>query len=484
MIDNVKLNNTLDTKGNEMIDKNILINYGDRPAVITDGGRLFRYGDLVEVADRIAVHTHNRSLIFCLTSNTIGSLAGYISFILNGVVPVMIDNEWDNDYLKNFIEIFRPEYMWLPSNRQVDISGSVVLTSLYDYSLIKLERASVYPLHKNLALLLPTSGSTGSPKLVKLTYENIYDNAVSISKYLSIDKKERPITALPMHYSFGLSIINSHLINGATILLTDKSLIEKEFWSFLKAEKATSLSGIPYSFEILKKLRFFNMDIPDLKTITQAGGKLNDELNREFSEYCLKTGKRFFVMYGQTEATARMSYLPPDFSLKKLGSMGISIPGGEFSLIDENGINIKGPNIEGELVYKGKNVSMGYAICGEDLAKGDENEGVLITGDMAKRDQDGFYYIVGRKKRFIKLYGNRVNLDETERLLKNIFPDCACSGEDDKMKIYVTDPRLVDDVRSFVSQKTGINPRAFDVIYNDKIPKNSSGKTIYSKLPN
>jgi acyl-coenzyme A synthetase/AMP-(fatty) acid ligase len=258
--------------------------------------------------------------------------------------------------------------------------------------------------------------------------------------------------------------------------------MEKEFWTFLKSYEATSLSGIPYSFEILKKLRFFEMDFPYLKTLTQAGGKLNDDLNREFSEYCLKSNKRFFVMYGQTEATPRMSYLPPEYSIKKLGSMGIAIPGGDFFLIDKNGNTIEEPDREGELVYKGRNVFMGYAKCRDDLANGDENNGVLVTGDLAKRDKDGFYYIVGRKKRFIKLFGNRVNLDETERLIKNIIPDCACAGIDDKMIIFITQKDHIQDVKRFISTKTGINPKAFKVTVIDKIPKNSSGKTVYSQL--
>ncbi|MGD0712479.1 MAG: AMP-dependent synthetase, partial [Bacteroidales bacterium] len=175
-------------------------------------------------------------------------------------------------------------------------------------------------------------------------------------------------------------------------------------------------------------------------------------------------------------------YLPSQYSLTKLGSMGIAIPGGEFSIIDEKGTNIEGPEIIGELVYKGKNVSLGYAECGDDLKKEDENHGILCTGDIAKRDSDNFYYIVGRKKRFIKIYGNRVNLDETERLLKNIVPDCACAGEDDHMIIYITDKTRADEVRNYISSKTGINHAAFSVRHIAEIPKNSSGKTIYSKL--
>jgi len=311
-----------------------------------------------------------------LAENSIGSLVGYLSFITNNIVPLMLYSGLDQELLDNLIDTYQPEFIWMPEDNDNGINVGELVISILGYSLIKLSCSRDDLMHDDLGLLLPTSGSTGSPKLVKLTYENIYSNAESISDYLSINENERPITSLPMHYSFGLSIINSHLIKGATILLTHNSFMEKAFWSFLKTYKATSLSGIPYSFEILIKLRFFNMDIPHLGTITQAGGKLNDDLNREFSEFSKKTGKRFFVMYGQTEASARMSYLPHEYSITKLGSMGIAIPGGEFSLIDENGNNIEEPDKEGELVYMGKNVSMGYARSRADLGKRDENNGV------------------------------------------------------------------------------------------------------------
>ena len=465
-----------------MIKYALLATFSENVAVISIDSKQYKYKELLEHTQEIAKKLEPRSLVFCLSQNSIGSLVGYLSFITNNVVPIMLDSSLDHELLDNLIITYKPEYIWLPEKNTNTIKGGELIINILGYSLVKLSSSKGYLLHDDIGLFLTTSGSTGSPKLVKLTYENIYSNAESISEYLSIDEKERPITSLPMHYSFGLSIINSHLIKGATILLTNNSLMEKEFWSFLKTYKATSLSGIPYSFEILKKLRFFNMDLTHLKTITQAGGKLNDDLNREFSEFSKKSGKRFFVMYGQTEATARMSYLPHEQSITKLGSMGIAIPGGEFSLINENGNIIEESDREGELVYKGKNVSMGYAECGEDLARGDDNNGVLVTGDMAKRDRDGYYYIVGRKKRFLKLFGNRVNLDETERLLKNIIPDCACAGDDDKMIVYITESNRVEEIRQYISLKTGINPIGFDVKIINKIPKNSSGKTIYSKL--
>jgi long-chain acyl-CoA synthetase len=451
-------------------------------AVVTDKGDELRYSELVNISNIIFNKIAHRSLVFCLCSNSLGSLFGYLAFISNRIVPLLLDSSINKEILDELINIYQPKYLWLPANRISEYPTGHEIYSTFDYSLIKLNPENTFFLHDDLALLLTTSGSTGSPKFVRISYENLEDNASSIADYLSIDIHERPVTTLPMNYSFGLSILNSHLLKGAKILLTSKSIMEKEFWTFLIDKKATSLSGVPFTFEILKKIGFLKMDLPFLKTLTQAGGKLNIELNKEFAEYCHKKDKQFFVMYGQTEATARMSYLPSEYSLSKLGSIGIAIPGGEFSLIDESKSAVEGYNTIGELVYKGKNVSMGYAECGLDLQKGDENKGILFTGDLAKRDCDNFYSIVGRKKRFIKLFGNRIDLDETERILKSILPECACVGEDDLMKIFITDSKLIEKSRNFISAKTGIHPSAFMIKIIDSIPRTTSGKTIYSDL--
>ncbi len=456
--------------------------YKSKAAAITEDNRIVTYKELIYYSDLIYSVIQHRCLIFCLCQNTLGSLCGYVSFISNNVVPLMLDGSIDKELLNELIKEYAPEYLWLPSERHEEFEGTYIHFSNLGYSLVCLNADVHYPLNDNLRLLLTTSGSTGSPKLVRLSYENIESNARSIAEFLSIDDNERPVTTLPMSYSYGLSVINSHLYMGATLLLTPQPLMKKEFWNFIKANKATSLSGVPYTYEILKKLRFFSMKLPFLKTLTQSGGKLSDDINKAFSEFCIQSEIRFFPMYGQTEATARMTYLPSPYILSKLGSIGVAIPGGELELIDENGKCLEGGEVMGELVYKGKNVSMGYSVHGEDLIKGDENNGVLYTGDIARRDTDGFYYIVGRKKRFIKIYGYRVNLDETERLLKKIIPDCACTGKDDNMVIYITDITKANEVKEYIANKTGLNHLAFTVKYIDQIPRNLSGKTIYTKL--
>ncbi|MFH1618987.1 MAG: AMP-binding protein [bacterium] len=456
--------------------------YSDSTAAISESGERATYGELDRSGDELYAKIAHRCLVFCLCENSLGSLIGYVSFIKHRVVPLLLARDMDPELFNGLLKLYEPEYIYLPAGLADRFKGLEKVWSGFNYALVKTNYATNYPLFDALALLLTTSGSTGSPKLVRQSYKNISSNAEAIVKYLELTETERPITTLAMNYTYGLSIINSHLLVGATLLLTSKTFMEKGFWDFFKAQGATSFGGVPYTYEILKKLRFFRMELPSLRTMTQAGGKLTPELTKEFVEFAESRKIRFFVMYGQTEATARMSYLAPRYALSKCGSMGVVIPGGELSIIDAHGRLIEKPDTVGELVYKGANVTLGYAERGEDLSRGDEFGGVLITGDMAMRDKDGFYYITGRKKRFIKLYGNRVNLDETERLIKTIIPDCACAGQDDHMIIYITETGREQDVRQFIAGKTGINSAAFEVKVIGEIPKNEAGKTVYVKL--
>jgi len=419
--------------------------FATHPAVITDTGLTVTYNELASLVANKAADLPAHVLQFCLCENSLESLVTYLACLEAGAPVVLVDGRKDAVLLDNLRRLYRP--------------GETVC-------------------HKDLAVCLTTSGSTGSPKLVRLTLENLRSNAEAIAEYLGIDENERAVTMLPMYYSYGLSVINSHLLRGATLLMTGRTYAQREFWSFLKEEGATSMAGVPYTWEMLKRLRFFRMDLPSVRTMTQAGGKLNPDLALEYIRNAKACGKRFIVMYGQTEATARMSYLPWDRAEEKYDSIGVAIPGGTFSLGED-----------GELVYRGPNVSMGYAECAEDLMKGDENGGVLYTGDLARVDEDGFYYIVGRKKRFVKVWGNRCSLDAVEQLLKMDEArefvkgsQLAVAGVDDCVTVFVTVPGLEEGIRSYLSEKTGLNSRAFVVRVLEGIPVRESGKIDYQGL--
>jgi len=458
--------------------------FADNIAITTEEGNKITYDELAGKGLRLIEKIGKRCLVFVLCRNEKGALLGYTAFLHSGIVPVMLEANLEKTLLASLMKCYNPDFLWLPVEMSSDFNHCKCVYETWSYALLKTKNEIVYPLYENLALLLTTSGSTGSPKLVRQSYDNVRANTESIADYLSLDANELPITTMPMSYTYGLSIINTHLWVGAPVLLTQKTLMQKDFWRQMRDCGVTSFGGVPYIYEMLDKLRFFQMQLPALHTMTQAGGKLSPELHKKFAEYAIANKKRFIVMYGQTEATARMSWLPHEKSLEKYGSMGIAIPGGEFSLIDVDGNEITKPEVVGELVYKGANVTLGYAECGEDLIKEDERGGVLQTGDMAKRDSDGYYYIAGRKKRFLKIYGSRVNLDETERLLNSEFVEveCACGGVDDKMAVYITNGKAADSVIKYLVEKTRLNHKAFEVIPVGKIPRNDSGKVLYSKL--
>lgn len=444
---------------------------------ITETGEEMTYNQLQDDANTVKDHLLGRQLVFCLCTNSIAAIVGYVAFLQKGIATVLLDAHKDKELLDNLLKVYHPNYVWAPTEERFG-------KALYDYRGYTLFHYSAENIciNPDLALLLTTSGSTGSPKLVRLTQGNLLSNAESIAEYLHIDKHERPVTSLPMYYSFGMSVINSHLIKGATILLTDKAVIQKEFWDFVKKGRATSIAGVPYTYEMLRRLRFMRMDLPDMKTMIQAGGKLNAAIVKEYIEWAKKHDKEFIVMYGQTEAAPRMSYLPFDKALQKYSSIGIAIPGGIFSLRDADDREIVSPDVDGELVYKGDNVCLGYAETPEDLSKGDENHGVLHTGDVARRDDEGFFYITGRMKRFVKVWGVRVNLDAIEQLLKSVITDCACIGTDDKIVVFITETDMIDNVARFLSEKTKLNIHAFNVRAINKIPQKLSGKIDYSKL--
>jgi acyl-CoA synthetase (AMP-forming)/AMP-acid ligase II len=451
-------------------------------AFTAENGEPHTYESAAAAADSFGARVAGRGLVFILADNGMASLIGYLGCLRSRVPAALLAHDLHSDLLSNLLRTYRPNYILLPRDRAGHLPHAAELLALGDHVLLAYSNDSS-PVHDDLALLVTTSGSTGSAKFVRLSYENLSSNARSIAEYLGIRADDRAITALPMHYVYGLSVVNSHLQCGARVVLTNASLMEKRFWEALKNYGATTLSGVPYTFELLKRLRWNRMDLPDLRVLTQAGGKLSAALVQEFAALCRDRGMRFYVMYGAAEATARMSYLPPRLALEKPGSVGQAIPGGELWIEDETGNVITQPDVVGELFYRGPNVSLGYAHRREDLAHGDERRGVLQTGDLAKRDAEGAYYIVGRRSRFIKLFGNRVNLEEVEQLIRNAGIECACAGDDEMLRIYITSPALRKDVVSLAQRLTNLHHSVLRAFVIDRIPRNEAGKIIYAELP-
>ena len=270
--------------------------YKDNTAVITDRDEVLTYGQVAEEVENFAVH-YKGGFVFTLCENLLGAFIGYVACMNRHILQVLLDGSKDLELVQRLIGIYQPEYIWMPSVRANEIGGKSIYT-YQEYSLQLMaydEPLTDKAINPDLLLCLTTSGSTGSPKLVRLSEQNLKSNAESIADYLKITSDERPVTSLPMYYSYGMSVINSHLIKGATILLTDKAVMQREFWTFIKEQKATSIAGVPYTYEMLKRLRFFRMELPELKTMIQAGGKLNATYVKEYVDFAKQNNKEFIV---------------------------------------------------------------------------------------------------------------------------------------------------------------------------------------------
>jgi len=427
--------------------------FNDNPAIIDTFHKChITYNQVLDDINNLKYYLkHENSLCLILTKNNYNSLLPYLTVLDTSNAVMLLDEKINNEFLNNIIVIYKPEFIFTLGIRllkgyeleELEIRG-------FNFYLFRKINVNTKNQPLTTKLLLSTSGSTGSSKFVRLSAQNIHSNAASISQCLKITEYDIAITSLPMHYSFGLSVVNSHLSSGGTLVLTNETVIQKNFWEIFKEYNCTTFSGVPYTYQILHKLKLVEQNLPSLKYFTQAGGHLVSSIKNYFYDLAKKQSKKFIVMYGQTEATARISYVPFDKLAQKIDSIGIPIPNGRLDLDDE--IKFVEEKSIGEIIYKGPNVMLGYAKNKEDIYKNDILAGLLYTGDIGYRDSEGYFYLTGRKKRFIKLYGNRINLDEVEMLIeeKNKV-NCAVTGNDNKMLVLLE----------------GINDVKIDKILND-----------------
>jgi acyl-CoA synthetase (AMP-forming)/AMP-acid ligase II len=439
---------------------------GDAVAIDRGGDAPISYARLVELADAFAAQLpSDRQLVALQARNEVESIVAYVA-CLRHRHPVIILNE-ESIVDGRILTEYEPN--WLYTNQD----GSWCLKHLTD-------RADTM-FAEELAVMLSTSGTTGAPKLVKLSYDNIASNADAIAEYLRLTPDDCAITTLDFCYSYGMSVLNSYLSVGARILLTDESVVSKRFWSLFESRRATSLALVPSHFDLLDRIDFGNTDLPTLRYITQAGGKLHADKIKRYARIARDKGWLFYVMYGQTEASPRISYVPPDELLANVDSIGKAIPGGELVLIGENGFEVAGTGQTGELVYRGPNVMLGYAECRADLAKPRDTV-ALRTGDMAQRQENGYFKIVGRLSRFIKLYGLRINLDEIEGQLRHAGYQVYCTGNDQTLALFYTDSLDEAALKAFIHERYKVQTSHIFLMKLADVPLLSSGKVNYRAL--
>jgi acyl-coenzyme A synthetase/AMP-(fatty) acid ligase len=399
------------------------------------------------VAERAQAMWGRKSLVFVHCSMDARTVIDYLAALRAGHTVAMVDAELAPELMSDLAERYRPALILGPEGAH--------------------ERKSDVDPHEDLSLLLSTSGTTGSPKLVRLAGSAVEANAVSIALYLELGPEERAIASLPFHYSYGLSVLNSHLLAGGSVVLPRESMVQAGFWGAFERHGCTSFAGVPYSYEMLRRTGWERLTLSRLRTMTQAGGRLSPERALELHNELDFRGARFVPMYGQTEATARIAWVPPSWLEDKLGSIGVPIPGGQLEADD------------GELVYRGANVMMGYATERAHLALGDELGGVLRTGDLGHRDDDGFFWVTGRSNRFTKVYGLRINLEEVESALP--VPSAAVGSDDRAITVFAVGGDS-NQLRIALAERFRLRASSFDVRPVDRLPTTASGKVDYSAL--
>ncbi|SFB02365.1 Acyl-CoA synthetase (AMP-forming)/AMP-acid ligase II [Amycolatopsis marina] len=419
-------------------------------------------------------------VLFARTSVDLPSVLRYVAAVDSGRAITLIDPTLDTDVLGGLVHRFRPAAVLAadaePPNGYVARDGHWVR-----------ESAEHVAPHPDLAVLLPTSGSTGNPKLVRLSRNALSSNAEAIADVLDIDGDEVAPTSLPLHYSYGLSVLNSHLVRGATVVIEPAGLLDRGFWDSVTEHRATSLAGVPYHYEMLHRLRFRPEKYPSLHSLTQAGGSLRAELVAEFDELMRAVDGRLFVMYGQTEAAPRMATVPAEMLAEKLGSAGSALPGGALSILRDDGVETTHPKIVGEVVYRGPNVMMGYAESAAELAEGDRMDGRLETGDLGYLDEDGFLFVTGRLKRIGKIFGNRVSLDDLELAVQaaSVGIDLvAAVPAGDRVTLFAegADRDTCKAAARALADRLHLHTSGFDVRPIDAVPLLASGKIDYCSL--
>jgi acyl-coenzyme A synthetase/AMP-(fatty) acid ligase len=440
---------------------NDLERFGDRPALIDHAGTTIDYATLAALADGVGFRDHLRGLVLMAMSNDAPSLIAYLGALRAGHA-VILTNAGNADTLAGLADRYRPDLLWRTNE-----------------GIARQATASIQPLHDELAIMLSTSGSTGSAKLVKLSADAVEANARSIADYLGIVADDRAITSLPPAYSYGLSVINSHVASGAAIILTDLSVSEPAFAQLIARAQATSMAGVPYTYELIEASGLLEALPASMRTLTQAGGRLAPERIERVRLAAERQGARFFVMYGQTEATARMAYVPPEQLARFPDCIGQPIPGGRFELCDPD----SGAPTEraGELVYHGANIMMGYAESRDDLRHGPQLAR-LVTGDLAELAAPGIYRITGRKSRFLKIFGLRLALDEIEHEALRRGWTAAATGDDTRVVVAVAGDGDHEALASDLAERFGLPASRFITVPFAAIPRLANGKVDFSAI--
>ncbi|WP_084646961.1 AMP-binding protein [Mesorhizobium sp. WSM2561] len=441
---------------------NHLREFGTAPCLVHEGV-LTSYAELADIAERTARRLPSeRRLVAVEMDLTPAAIAAYLGALSAGHAVMPLPAR-EPELARRMEERFSPAVSWRTM-------GDRRRFLFHD------RPAAIHP---DLALLLQTSGSTGQARGVRLPASAVQANAVAIANYLRLTPSDRAALVLPLHYSYGLSVLHSHLFSGASLWLADGSILDPGFATALKDSGAGSLAGVPHHFTLLESIDLTDALPETLRCLTVAGGAMKPAAVLRWAEIMKQRQGRFIVMYGQTEATARIAYLPPELAASHPDAVGQAVPGGTLLLRDGSGRDIAEAETEGELIYRGPNVMMGYAESAADLTKGRELI-ELATGDVARRGADGLYRITGRLSRMSKIAGLRIGHDALEQALAKAGHEVAVWGNDET--IWIADSEPAGDLTAKAAQLAGVGAQHISVISCTEIPRHANGKIDYPAL--
>lgn len=446
--------------------------YSNEIAIADDRGNKVTYKEMTKTAEKLSKTVEKRSIVLFLCDHKIETLEFLYEVLYLNRIPLLFASDIAGDLLDYIIKVYKPQYIYCERRHEIIDKYSIELE--LDNHILLRTNEPVYTIHPDVAILLSTSGTTGSAKLVKLSYENIYVNPEYSCLQFGIQKGQKGLCIMPINFIGGLVFCLRHWHCGATLLVTEKSVICNEFRRFFERERINNFMAVPYIYRILQKIQFW--DQKKLEWLNYAdcvGERLPNSDKLELIS--LMKGK-FWNSYGQTETTGLISstnYICGDDKLESIGR-------------NHENIKIMVDKETCELIVQGKSVCMGYAYNIEQLAEGDVNQGILHTGDKAYIDQDGYIYLCGRMTRYVKILGKRIGLDDIEKYLEKIFAgiEFACSGKDDHISIFYTDRKynLTKKVPVLLDRKMKIPQKFVSCTYLEKIPRNKRGKVMYADL--
>ncbi len=447
-------------------------------AVLIDGatGDVATRADIEARADRLRAEVVSGGLAFLLAEPTLDSATTFHALLAARIPVALVDGTASAETTAALIDRYRPEVVL----RGRVAEGPTTAVAGTD----RAATASSPTTHPDLAVLLTTSGSTGSPKLVRLSHRNISTNARQIARSLSLTSADRGVTALPFHYSFGMSVLTSHASVGSPVVVTGASVLEPELWDQIDAHGVTLFPGVPQTYQMLRRLRFASEPLSTVRGLMQAGGRLDPNLINEFAAVMAARGGEFYVMYGQTEASPRIACLPPADLIRKLGSAGKALAGGTLEARSPDGATLPAGEA-GEIVYTGPNVMMGYAESRADLELGDTHGDTLATGDLGYLDDEGFLFLTGRSKRIAKIAGLRISLDEVEAMAPELQPTAV---EAPAGTITLTTLVAESDgdghtrAARVLAKSLRVPPKLVRILHIDALPLLPNGKVDYRAL--